>query len=501
MTEPSEKNIYAAIDLGSNSFHLIIAREIHGVMQVIDRHKEMIRLRSGLDKKGFLTPEAFARGIACLERFGQLIKNIPCRQVRAVGTNTLRNAQNSQGFLKAAKKALGHEVQIIGGQEEARLIYLGVSHGLPENDEKRLVMDIGGGSTEYIIGHHFTNDHLSSTEMGCVSISQLFFPENNVDKNSLEQAITHCRQILIPHYRKLKKLGWDTAIGASGSIKAIGTILEENQWSKQEITLTGMESLSTTLIAAGSVEKAGIKGLKDERIPVLLGGLTILMASFEILNIKVMQVSTNALREGLIFDTLGRIQSQDARETSITGIQKWLKVDVQQAKYVAETALHLYDQAHNSWQLQSDDYSYRKHLNWAAQVHEIGMALSHRRYRHHGAYIIENADLAGFSQQEKQILATIILNHRGRIQQDSFANFSKEHEEKLPYLTLILRLAVRMHRGRTNEAITPLIRIKNSHKIHLEFEKNWLSNHPLSQLDLSIEAKHISDAGFKLTFE
>lgn len=501
MTDELKQNIYAAIDLGSNSFHIIIAREVHGVIQVINKHKEMIRLRSGLDKKGNLSPEAFTSAIACLERFGQLIKDIPCRQVRAVGTNTLRNAHNSHQFLKSAKKALGHEVEIISGQEEARLIYLGVSHSLPDNEEQRLVVDIGGGSTEYIIGKHFSNDHLTSTEMGCVSISQLFFAKNKVNETSLDNAITHCHQILHPHYQKLKKLGWDTAIGASGSIKAIANILEENQWSQKGITLKGMQSLSTKLIAAGSVEKANIKGLKEERVPVLLGGLAILMASFKVLKIEIMQISANALREGLIFDTLGRLHSKDAREASITSIQQWMKIDTQQANYVAETALRLYDQVNSAWKLHNPDYSYRKFLNWAAQVHEIGIALSYKRYRHHSAYIIENADLAGFSLQEKQILATMTLNHRGKFIKDSFTIFPQEHEEQLSYLTLILRLAVRIHRGRENENLAPLIYIKEKYNIHLTFRENWLDNHPLTKLDLDIEAAHLATAGFTLTFK
>ena len=501
MTDDTQPSNYAAIDLGSNSFHMIIAREVHGVMQVIDKHKEMVRLRSGLDEKGNLTPEAFDRSITCLERFGQLIKHIPARNVRAVGTNTLRNANNSREFLQAAKTALGHEIQIIAGQEEARLIYLGVSHGLPKNNEQRLVMDIGGGSTEYIIGKHFSNDHLTSTEMGCVSVSQLFFPDNKVDKNSLNRAVTHCRQILRPHYQNLTKLGWESAIGASGSIKAVGALLLENNWSEKGITLSGMEKLSATLIKAGCVEKAEILGLKEERIPVLLGGLAVLIATFELLKIDVMQVSSNALREGLIFDTLGRIQAKDTRETSIQSLQKWMKVDTQQADSIAKTALHLYDQSHNSWSLRNPDYSYRKLLNWAAKVHELGIALSYKRYRHHSAYILANSELAGFSQQEKQILSVMTLNHRGKIDHEAYNNLPAEHVKKLPYLTLLLRLAARIHRGRENEVITPLIYIEEKKEIRLEFDDGWLETHPLTKLDLSIEADYLEKIGFKLKFE
>ena len=499
--EQSSKDLYAAIDLGSNSFHMIIARDVLGQMQVIDKHKEMVRLRSGLDSNGMLSAESFEAGIACLERFGQLIKHIPTEQVRAVGTNTLRNAKNSREFLKAARKAIGHEIQIIPGQEEARLIYLGVAHGLPQNAEQRLVMDIGGGSTEYIIGKDFSYDHLTSTEMGCVSVSELFFNNNEINQTNLDRAFNYCRQILRPHYRKLMRLGWDTTIGASGTIKSIGTILEENQWSKDGITLKGMQRLCEKLLEVGNIEAADIPGLKEERVPVLLGGLVILMVTFEELKIEIMQVSANALREGLIFDTLGRLHSEDAREISISALQQWMKVDIQQAKFIAETALCLYHQAHNTWQLHSPDYSYKKLLEWAAQIHEVGMALSYKRYRHHSAYIAENAELAGFSQQEKLMLAAMLLNHRGKFIPEVFDNLPKPQRLKLPFLTLLLRLAVRIHRGRENDQILPLIFIEQETHVHLEFENNWLDKHPLTRLDLNIEAERLALAGFTLTFK
>lgn len=501
MTNPSEQNLYAAIDLGSNSFHMIIAREVHGKMQIIDKHKEMVRLRLGLDAQGNLHAEAFDRGIACLERFGQLLKGIPASKIRAVGTNTLRNAKNSVQFLKAAKKALGGvPVNIIAGQEEARLIYLGVSHGLPQIEERRLVMDIGGGSTEYIIGKHFSNEHLTSTEMGCVSISQKFFEDEKVDEKNLDKAVKGCQHILRPHTQKLSKLGWDVALGASGSIKSIGAILEENNWSENGITAQGMQQLAQKLIEAGEVSAAKIKGLKEERQPVLLGGLAILIATFKELNIDTMQVSNNALREGLIFDTLGRLNAEDARETSITSLQKWMKVDKIQAKCIADTALCLYKQTHNIWQLHNEDFDLKKLLTWAAKVHEVGFALSYKRYRHHSAYIVENADMAGFSQQEQFILSIMMLNHRGKFHLNPFKELDDEFALQIQRLCILLRLAVRIHRGRENDDITPEIIIEKEHKIKLIFAPQWLENHPLTQLDLTSEANNLSPLDIELTF-
>ncbi|MCF6346430.1 MAG: exopolyphosphatase [Thiomicrorhabdus sp.] len=499
-TDNLDQSLYAAIDLGSNSFHMIIARETHGQFQVIDKHKEMIRLRTGLDKEGNLTDKAFQAGIECLERFGQRLKGIPNKNIRAVGTNTLRNAKNSQKFLKQGKQALRCSIKIISGQEEARLIYLGVSHGLPAGDEQRLVMDIGGGSTEYIIGKHAENSHLSSTEMGCISITQTFFAKGNVTEQSMNSAIAHCRQILRPHRSKLNKKGWDTAIGASGSIKAIGQIIEENGWSESGITLKSMQKLNQKLIESESIHTIKLNGLKEERRPVFLGGLAILIATFIELNIEQMQVSANALREGLILDTLGRVYAEDVREISIQAMQRWMSVDTQQADYILTTANALYKQANKTWALQTPDYDFKCLLKWAAMLHETGIAISYKRYQQHSAYLISQSDMPGFDQQEKQMLSALMLNHRGKLDMSVYNDMDESVAQSLIYLTLLLRLAVRIHRGRDLESIKPTLTIKKDNEIYIEFEDDWLSFHPLTQLDLETEAKHLNAIDFTLKY-
>lgn len=495
---PSEDDLFAAIDLGSNSFHMIIAREVHGQMQVVDKHKEMVRLRSGLDKKGKLSKSAFEAGIACLERFGQRIKDIPANNIRAVGTNTLRNAKNSYEFLQQAKKALGHSIQIISGQEEARLIYLGVAHGLPKTDEQRLVMDIGGGSTEYILGQGFKNGHLTSTEMGCVSISEEFFPKGKITEENFNQATAKARQILRPHRRTLLKQGWDMAFGASGTIKSIGQILEINSWSESGITLSGMMFLSKELIKAGSSKDIKLAGLKDERRPVLVGGLAILMSTFIELNIRHMEVSPNALREGLILDTLGRLNSEDVRDISVKSMQKWMKIDAEQSSMVAKTAKSLFKQSHNIWQLHSDSYQLPNLLKWACCLHEVGTAISFKRSRQHGAYLIANADMAGFHQQEKAIISALVYNQRGKYNEEVIEELDESVRPLMPYLTVILRLAVRIHRGRDLEAVDPILRIQDDKILHLDFEDGWLDEHPLTLLDLQSEAEKLDKFGFEL---
>jgi len=503
MTDSSQSNndLFAAIDLGSNSFHMIIAREAHGQTQIIDKHKEMVRLRSGLDKEGNLTKKAFTEGIACLERFGQRIKGIPTVNVRAVGTNTLRNAKNSREFLTKAKEVLGHSIQIIAGQEEARLIYLGVSNGLPSSDEQRLVMDIGGGSTEYIIGKQFENSHLTSTEMGCVSITQAFFPKDKITEENFNAATARCRQILRPHRRTLRKKGWDIAFGASGSIKSIGYILEVNSWTESGITLEGMIELSRALIKAGSAKDIKLAGLKDERRPVLIGGLAILMATFVELNIEHMKVSQNALREGLIFDTLGRLNAEDVRETSVNAMQQWMKVDTEQADMVARTAKSLFKQSHNIWKLHSDGYDLKRLLKWACRLHEVGVSISFKKSRHHSAYLVANADMPGFNQQEKQILSALMLNQRGKYSDRCHDEIDESVKPFMPYLTVLLRLAVRIHRGRDLEQVDPILRILEDNTLFLEFDENWLNEHPLTRADLESEAKLLDKFGFKLNLE
>ncbi len=498
---PLDQSLYAAIDLGSNSFHMIIARETHGQFQVIDKHKEMVRLRTGLDKEGNLTDKAFQKGIECLARFGQRLKGIPNKNIRAVGTNTLRNAKNSRAFLKQGKQALGCSIKIISGQEEARLIYLGVAHGLPANNEQRLVMDIGGGSTEYIIGKQAQHSHLSSTEMGCISITQNFFAKGKISEHILDEAIAHCRQILRPHRSKLNKKGWDSAIGASGSIKAIGQIIEVNGWSESGITLESLMILKHALIQAGSLNNIKLQGLKEERRPVFLGGVAILIATFIELNIKQMQVSNHALREGLILDTLGRIYSEDVREVSVRAMQHWMNVDTQQAEHILKTANALYKQANKTWNLHTPDYDFKCLLKWAVMLHESGKAISYKRYQHHSAYLVSQSDMAGFDQQEKQMLSAMMLNHKGKVNTNIYAEMDESITQILLHLTLLLRLAVRIHRGRDLEHITPKLTIKQHTNIHLEFEKNWLHSHPLTRLDLETEAKHLNALNIALTFQ
>jgi exopolyphosphatase/guanosine-5'-triphosphate,3'-diphosphate pyrophosphatase len=489
---------YAAIDLGSNSFHMIIAREVDGQLQLLDRHKETVRLRMGLDAQGNLDNHAQERALACLTRFGQRLRGIQSQNIRAVGTNTLRLASNAGDFLLRAEAALGAQIDIIAGHEEARLIYLGVSHFLPSDDSQRLVVDIGGGSTEFIIGTHFNPHTMTSTEMGCVAISQTFDLTAHIDKAQFFHAVNACQLVLRPHVAKLRALGWDKAIGASGSIKAICDILNQNNWSNDGISLEGMYALRDALTSGKKLSEIKLAGLSDDRKPVIGGGLAVLIAAFELLDIKRMQVSAGALREGLILDKLGRVHhTQDAREASILSLIASSRIDSAQANRVADCAARFFKQVHIAWQLQHPTLPLEQLLRWAALSHEVGYFISSRKYRQHSAYILEHADLAGFNQEEQKLVAWLALYHRSKLNSKDMMPLPEEVSDVMLKLLVVLRLATRLHRGRENNLTLPNLHV-DGRQMTLQFPPNWLTENPLTQLDLEIEAKRLEGAGFNL---
>jgi exopolyphosphatase / guanosine-5'-triphosphate,3'-diphosphate pyrophosphatase len=490
---------FAAIDLGSNSFHMIIAREVGGQLQLLDRHKETVRLRMGLGADGQLDQAAQERALACLTRFGQRLRGIPSENIRAVGTNTLRLASNTGDFLVLAERALGAQIDIIPGHEEARLIYLGVSHFMVNDDQQRLVMDIGGGSTEFIIGTHFDPRSMTSTEMGCVSISQEFNLIERISANDFHNALTACQLVLRPHAPKLCLLGWDKAIGASGSIKAIDEVLMANGWSNDGITLAGMEKLRDALIVGVPLDKVKIEGLSDNRKPVIGGGLAVLMAAFQLLGIEQMHVSQGALREGLILDMLGRIHhTQDVREVSIRALLTSSRIDQSQAERVARCASRFFEQVKNEWNLNHNILPLKSLLTWAALTHEVGHFISNRKYRHHSAYILENADLAGFNQEEQRLLAWLVLHHRSKMSAEYHLSLPEDCLTVLPKILVLLRLATRLHRGREDQPMKVNVTLLKENQLAICFPNGWLAHNPLTQLDLEIEAKRLEEIGFSL---
>ncbi|CAK0772477.1 Exopolyphosphatase [Gammaproteobacteria bacterium] len=492
----------AAVDLGSNSFHMIVAKTVEGGFHTVDRMREMVRLGGGFDTEGNLTPEACARAIACLERFGQRLRELPPGAVRAVGTNALRQAKNANSFLRRAREALGHPIEVIAGREEARLIYLGVSHSLPEATDNRIVIDIGGGSTEFILGKGFETKHRESLLMGCVSYSLRFFSNGVVTASAMQAAETAAAQelrVVRPRYRAI---GWQTAIGSSGTIRAIQEILLENHWSSSEVTRSGLLTLREKLISSEKVEGLRLPGLDLERVSVLPGGLAILNAAFVELGIEQLTVSEGALREGLLYDLLGRFSDGDIRKRSVQILVNRYHIDLPQAKRVEQTTLLLFEQVKEECALQAEEHQHM--LSWGALLHELGLTIAHASYHKHGAYVISNSDMPGFSRSEQQFLGALVRGHRRRFPIDLLKQLPEGQFENAWKLCVLLRLAVLLHRDRSSSASLPLLSLQckpNKQTLYLAFPEGWLDCHPLTRADLEEETAHLKVVGLKLRID
>ncbi|MGE5028269.1 MAG: exopolyphosphatase, partial [Betaproteobacteria bacterium] len=401
----------AAVDLGSNSFRLQVSRVEGDQLYPLDSLKDTVRLAAGLTPERYLSQDAVDRALACLGRFGERLRGLPRDAVRAVGTNTFRIARN-EDFLQQAEAALGFPIEIIAGREEARLIYLGVSHSLPASSRKRLVIDIGGGSTEFIIGSGHKPQQLESLYMGCVSYSQHYFPDGKVSKSALRQAGLAARAEVQAIAGEFSVDHWQEAIGSSGTAKALAEILQLNGYS-DGITPAGLEKLRSAMLKAGDCNKLQLAGLRPDRVPVLAGGFAIMAAAVDELGITRIGVADGALREGVLYDLLGRFERHDMRETTVRQFMRRYHVDPVQAGHVGMLAADLLRQLSKSIPMEME--SALQHLAWAARLHEIGLSIAHSGYHKHSAYIIENADMPGFSKKEQAHLGRLVLAQRGSL--------------------------------------------------------------------------------------
>lgn len=486
----------AAIDLGSNSFHMVVARIENGHIHILDNLKEMVRLGAGLDKNGELSKESRTRALDCLKRFGERVNNFPKGSVAAVGTKTLRQAKNSKQFLCKANQVLGHSISVISGKEEARLVYLGVSHSLVDDDGKRFVMDIGGGSTELIIGENFEPQHLRSLNMGCVSMSREFFKDGKIGKKYWKKASIAAHLKLRPVRRYYQKADWSSATGASGTIKAVGRVVNKLGLESYTITPESLIRIRDIMIKADHLDNLDLPGLKGDRKPVFAGGLAILIATFEALKIKHMQVSDGALREGLLYERLGRIQSEDTRLKTITSVQHRFQISRKHARRVSKTAHQLLTACEKDWDLSLED---AESLHWASSLHEIGLAVSLSGYQKHGAYLLDNADLPGFSYEEQHWMSVLVRCHRKKLSEKLFGVLPEEKQKTALRLVVLLRLATLLHRSRKEE--TAIIKSIVAHKdgLTIQFAKDELVKHPLQLASLEQEANYLQNVGFKLS--
>lgn len=487
----------AAIDLGSNSFHMIVAQiDAQEHVNVLDRLREPVRLGAGLDARGHLSLAAQQRALDCLRRFGERIRDFPSENVAAVGTNTLRMAKNARDFLHQAEAALGHPIAIISGREEARLIYLGVAHSLAKDQQgKRFVMDIGGGSTELIIGQGFEPLHLESLRMGCVSSSRAFFPDGKLLKAHWDKAITAALLELRPIKAAYRQIGWDSATGASGTIRAVKKVIQQTGLAPYGITLEHLYRVREMMIAAGHLDKIKLAGLSEERKPVFAGGLAILIAVFEALKIERMEVSEGALREGLIYDRLERYQHEDVRDKTVRAWQQRFQIDLSQAHHVKQTALALFNRCRDAWQL---PHYLGDLLGWAADLHEVGLIVSHSGFHKHGGYLLENADLPGFSTEEQRWLSVLVRTHRQKITPKVYSLLDSTHYQHAVYLSVILRLAVLLHRSHKQAAPVIAAIRQGKNRLELRFAEDIRSKKPLLFADLEREQAFLKAINFEL---
>lgn len=497
-SELSQPEIIAGVDLGSNSFHMVVGELRHGQLAIIDRIRETVRLAEGLSESGELSADARQRSLDCLARFGQRLRDMQAGSVRAAGTATVRRAREDSHFIAEAEELLGHPIEIITGLEEARLIYGGVTHSLPPTDGLRLVADIGGGSTEVILGQAAQPRAVESMPMGCVTMTERYFPGGEITAAGFEKARLAARLELRPVKAFFRGAPHLEAIGTSGTIRATHAVAVELGLIETSLTLAAIETLIEKVLEFNSIQEISMKGLSERRAQVWPGGLSILAEVLNTLRIPEMRISDGALREGLLYDLLGRLQHEDARQRTVEAMAARFQVDEQQATRVASTAASFHEQTKSSWGFAGDLSA--NMLDWSARLHEIGLDISHDGYQRHGAYIAENADMPGFPQAEQRFLAIMIGGQRYRIDASKMDSLPRVWRVSGLRLLIILRLAVLLNRSRSI-AEPPVVTITVAdNSLTLAFDAGWLAENPLTIADLEREKENLIEVGYELFF-
>jgi len=488
-----------AVDLGSNSFHLVVAQESQGRIQVVDRIKERTGLGAGIGHGGKLNEEIAENSLRCLERFQERLRAVPPRRIRAVGTRAFRDLRDHPDFHERAEAALGSPIEVVSGEEEARLIYLGVREMQGSAGGKMLVIDIGGGSTEIVVGSNAEPEIAESLSMGSSSYSQRFFPEGELKKRNFTKAVLRARNQIKPFRATLKRYGWDRAFGSSGTFLALARILEANRWGKDGINPHGLAELRDTLLRFDSIEEVELEGLKEHRRGVLPGGLAIAIAVIEELECERLPVSDAALREGLLVDLLGRLSDRDVRAESVQHLAERFHVDAAQTERVARTARQVFDAVRKPWALsRSREWPF---LLWAAQLHEIGLVISHTGFHRHGAYLIEHSDPPGFSRDETRLLSELVSMQRRRIPSDPVKHLTPVMRKSFLRLLMPLRVAVRLHRSRSDEVIPEFQFEATEDRLTVVGPVGWREAYPLTEDNLLAEARAWRDHPLELELE
>lgn len=490
---------FAAIDLGSNSFHMIVARIVNGSIQVLSRIKRRVRLADGLDENRILSQEVIERGVACLALFADRLQGFSAENVKVVGTYTLRRAINNDEFLQQAKAVFPFPIQIISGVEEATLIYSGVSHTQPEQGRK-FVIDIGGGSTEMTIGDDFTPVRAESRHMGCVSFANRFFPKGELTEERFDAAYQLAMEKIEDLMWEYQQLGWQHVLGSSGTIKTVQKVLIANGYRDGLITEERLQMLIDECLKFNSLNDIEMKGLVEERADVLVPGLAILLALFHTFRMESMRYSDGALREGVMYGLEKSFQVVDIRQRTAMALAEQFNIDQEQAKRVEHTALQLFEQV-KTWRNRRQVDELRSILKWASLLHEIGIVINHNGVNRHSAYIIANRDLPGFDTEQQNLLATLMRFHLKNFKRSEIRSTNRYQHRDILTLLRLFRLAVLLNRARqaTETAQNLVLNIDNN-KWELVFESGFLAENPLVQADLEDEQKQLIPLDLKLSF-
>lgn len=481
--------LIAAVDLGSNSFRLQVGRVVDDQIYPLDGLKESVRLAAGLTAQKLLDGASQLRALEALRKFNERLRGFAPGAVRAVATNTLRVAKNAPQFLMQAEAALGFPIEVIAGREEARLIYVGVAHTLPDPKLQQLVVDIGGGSTEFIIGRSFEPLELESLYMGCVGFTTRFFPDGRIDKRGMKEAELAARSELHTIVHGFRETGWEAAVGSSGTAKALVDLLELNGFANGDITREGLDTLRASMLRAGSLQKLQLAGLRADRIPVLPGGFAIMSAIFKEFGLERMAFSEGALRLGVLYDLLGRYHHRDLRDASVLEFTRRYQVEAVQAQRVAETARAMFAQLRP--RADDGENADARMLDWAAHLHEVGISVAHSSYHKHSAYILANADMPGFSRMDQGRLARVVLAHRGKLERVQTLDPDSPDWK----LIFCLRLAVLLNRARDDSPIPDLSVHADNTGFVIEVPVEWLEGSPLTAAALEEEERQWAGVG------
>jgi exopolyphosphatase/guanosine-5'-triphosphate,3'-diphosphate pyrophosphatase len=478
---------------------MIVGELRHGQLTVIDRLKETVRLSEGLKDKGTLTAAARLRALECLSRFGERLRDMHASSVRTAGTSALRRASDSGDFRQEAETALGHPIEVISGIEEARLIYLGVTHSMPPNAGFRLVLDIGGGSTELILGQNEIPKALESLHMGCVLMTERHFVDGEISQQKMDQARLAARLKLRPIKAYFRDSTEIEAVGTSGTIlSAVAVSRQLGIVETNDLTPDSMEALIAKVLEFDRIEDLSLSGLSERRAQVWPGGLAILVELMEVLRIDHLKVSDGALREGLLYDQLGRLRHEDARQRSVQAMATRYNVDQAQAERVAHTAGQLLRQVSTSWRLESA--LAQDIVDWASRLHEIGLDISHDNFQNHGAYIAENANLPGFPRSEQELLSFLIATQRSAIDRSRLSALPSGWQENALKLSILIRLAVLLNRSRNVVDLSGISAAATEGSLHLAFPPGWLVANPLTVADLERERSYLSAMNYDLEY-